>query len=81
MIGDELRDQVALVTGASRGIGRAIALAIAARGGRVLVNYQQEQIIDQTDSEYRRHIPSFTVAHKRPFFGWLRMTTCYGSSS
>jgi hypothetical protein len=46
-----------------------------------VINYQQEQIIDQTDSEYRRHIPSFTVAHKRPFFGWLRMTTCYGSSS
>ncbi len=33
-----------------------------------VINYQQEQIIDQTDSEYRRHIPSFTVAHKRPFF-------------
>ncbi len=38
--GAELSGQVAIVTGASRGIGRAIALAIAARGGKVLVNYQ-----------------------------------------
>jgi 3-oxoacyl-[acyl-carrier protein] reductase len=35
-----LRNQVAIVTGSSRGIGRAIALALASQGARVVVNYQ-----------------------------------------
>jgi 3-oxoacyl-[acyl-carrier protein] reductase len=35
----QLQDRVAIVTGASRGIGRAIALELAARGAKVVINY------------------------------------------
>jgi 3-oxoacyl-[acyl-carrier protein] reductase len=34
-----LQDKVAIVTGASRGIGRATALALASEGATVVVNY------------------------------------------
>ena len=47
----KLKDKVAIVTGGSRGLGRAISLALAAEGVKVAINYLRdpEAGIDLTD--------------------------------
>jgi 3-oxoacyl-[acyl-carrier protein] reductase len=39
----KLMDRLALVTGASRGLGRVIALALAAEGAQIVVNYVRHE--------------------------------------
>ncbi len=60
---DGLTGQVALVTGASRGIGRAIALELACRGAAVAVNYRvrvaEAELVAQRIREIGR--PAMTV--------------------
>jgi len=45
--GRELEGKIAIVTGASRGIGRAIAQSLAARGATVAVNYNSSEAAAQ----------------------------------
>ena len=53
---DDLKGKVALVTGASRGIGRAIALALADAGSNIAINYRNR---DDEAKEVLLQIRSF----------------------
>lgn len=50
----ELEGQTALVTGAGRGIGRAIAMALASRGARVFLAARTASELEATSDEIRK---------------------------
>jgi short-subunit dehydrogenase len=56
------RGRVAIVTGASRGIGRAITLALAARGVRVVALARSRDALAAVTAEAQRSAPESTFA-------------------
>jgi NAD(P)-dependent dehydrogenase (short-subunit alcohol dehydrogenase family) len=56
-----LKGQVALVTGASRGIGRATALALAARGAHVVLTARTQGALEEVDDAIRAQGGSATL--------------------
>ena len=38
-----LKDRIAVVTGSSRGVGKAVALAYAQEGAKVIINYASNE--------------------------------------
>jgi len=58
----DLHGKTAIVTGGSRGIGRAIALCLAERGARVAVNYLGNAAAAEETARHIRSIGSESVA-------------------
>ena len=51
----QLQEKVALVTGGSRGIGRAIALTLASQGMHVAICGRNQETLDSTAAEIQKH--------------------------
>ena len=50
----ELKDKIAVVTGASAGLGRAIAFGFAREGAKVAISGRRQEVLEETAMELKR---------------------------
>ena len=61
-MGPQLEDKVVLVTGASKGIGKAIATACAAEGAAVMLSSRKQEALDEAAAEISQLVPGARLA-------------------
>ncbi|HEY0500885.1 MAG TPA: SDR family oxidoreductase [Kutzneria sp.] len=64
-----LTGKTALITGASRGIGKAIAFALAAQGANVVLSSRKQEALDQVAEELKAARPGARVLAKAAHVG------------
>src|SRR5690349_7758228 len=64
-----LQGKTALVTGASRGIGKAIATALAAEGANVVLSARKQEALDEVAKEISLACPDAGVLAKAAHVG------------
>ena len=80
-----MTDRVAIITGGSRGIGRATAIAVAARGFRVVVGYASNQqaadeVVSQIEASNGKAIAvKCDVAEERDILELFKAADRYGT--
>jgi NAD(P)-dependent dehydrogenase (short-subunit alcohol dehydrogenase family) len=85
MVGADLTDKVVIITGGSRGIGRATAIAAAARGFRVVVGYATnkaaaDEVISAIEAKNGKAIAvKCDVAEERDILGLFEAADKFGT--